>query len=106
MLIELGLVHALWNSIEVGEKICSCLAGFVFALASFAQQVVYQNLGLNLLLDIQRRRIDDQICPVLLVFASPDQLRIEVPITAFIFYANRIFLSFLQDGLVFRRRDV
>src|SRR5262249_46147115 len=37
-----------------------------------------QHLRVDFLLDVERRRIDDEIAPVLLVLASPDELGIEV----------------------------
>ena len=80
--------------------------GFVFALACLAQQVVDQHLGVDLLLDVERRGMDDQIGPVLLVLAAPDQLRVEVAVAALVGHADRTLLSLLHDGLVFRRGDV
>ena len=61
VLIELGLIHALRDAVKVGKEICRRLPGFVFTLVSFAQQIVYQGLGLDLLLDVERRSVNDQI---------------------------------------------
>ena len=44
-------------------------------------QVVDQRLGVNLLLDVEGRGVDDEIGPVLLVLAAPDELRVEVTVT-------------------------
>ncbi|MNW21103.1 hypothetical protein D3C71_2218230 [compost metagenome] len=63
MLIELGAVRAFGQTVEVTEQIERVLlrrGGFApfFGLAA---QVVDQYLGLDLFLDVQRRRIDDEI---------------------------------------------
>ena len=42
------------------------------------QQVVDQHLRVDLLLDVERRRVNDEIAPVLLILAAPDELRVEV----------------------------
>ena len=49
-------------------------------LLRLPQQVVDQHLGVDLLLDVERRRVDDEIAPVLLVLAAPDELRVEVAV--------------------------
>ena len=82
------------------------LPGFVLALARLAQQVVDQHLGVDLLLDVERRGVDDEIAPVLLILAAPDELRIEVAVAALIGHADRALLILLQHGLIFGRRDV
>ena len=61
--------------------------------------------GMDLLLDIKRRRVDDEIAPVLLVLAAPDQLRIEVSV-ARIVDLFRVLLLLLQYGLEFSRGNV
>ena len=54
------------------------LPGVVPALLGLAQQIVDQHLGVDLFLDVERRGVDDEIAPVLLILAAPDELRIEV----------------------------
>jgi hypothetical protein len=49
------------------------------------QQIVDQHLGMNLLLDVQRRRMHHQFAPVLLVFPAPDELRVEIAVARFLF---------------------
>ena len=72
---------------------------------SFAQQVVDQRLGMDLFLDVQRRRVDDEVAPVLLVFAAPDELRIEIRVARLADPLGVLLLLF-QHGLVFSRGDV
>ena len=71
-----------------------------------AQQIVDQHLGLHLFLDVERRRVDDQVAPVLLVLAAPDELRVEVAVAALVGDADRVLLLLLHDGLIFRRGNV
>ena len=49
-----------------------------------ALEVVDQRLGVDLLLDVERRRMDDEVAPVLLVLAAPDELRVEVAVAALV----------------------
>ena len=60
---------------------------------------------MNFFLDVERRRVDDEIAPVLLVFPTPDELRIEVGV-ARILDRLGLFFFFLKNGLVLGRRDV
>src|SRR5207247_2188809 len=48
----------------------------------------------------------DEVAPVLLVLAAPDELRIEVAVSALVGHAHRVLLVLSQDGLVFRSRDI
>ena len=48
------------------------------------QQVVDQDLRVYFFLNVKWRRLDDQIGPVLLIFAAPDELRVEVAVTPLI----------------------
>jgi hypothetical protein len=70
VLVELGLVHALGDAVEVREQVGDDLPGLVADLLGLAQQVVDQRLRVDLLLDVERRRLDDEIAPVLLVLAA------------------------------------
>ena len=69
------------------------------------QQIVDERLGVHLLLDVERRRMDDEIAPVLLVLAAPHELRIKVGVAR---VANRTGLrcSALQHRLVLGRGNV
>src|SRR5690606_6240554 len=41
-----------------------------------AHEIVDDRLGVDLLLNVERRRVDDEVGPILLVLAAPDELRI------------------------------
>jgi hypothetical protein len=105
VLVKLGLVRALGNAVEIGEQVGRARTFGVLALPGGAQQVVDQHLGVHLLLDVERRSMDHEIAPVLLVLAAPDQLRIEVGV-ARIADLFRVLLLLLQHRLEFGRRDV
>ena len=60
---------------------------------------------MNFFLDVKRRRVDDEIAPVLLILPAPDELWIEVGV-ARILYRLGLFFLFLKNGLVLGRRDV
>ncbi|MCG8350545.1 MAG: hypothetical protein MI924_22485, partial [Chloroflexales bacterium] len=85
--VELGLLDAGGDAVEVGEEIH--LRGLGLAVGGLRcaarrqplctlHQVVDQRLGVYLLLDVERRRAHNQVAPVLLVLAAPDQLRVQV----------------------------
>src|SRR5438094_1316554 len=106
VLVELGLVHALGDAVEVSEEIWNDLAGLLAPLSRPAQQVVDQHLGMDLLLDVERWRLDDEVAPVLLVLAAPDELRIEIAVAPLVGGTPRFLRLLLNDGLVLRGRDV
>ena len=64
------------------RSVLACPELRALALALSAQQIVDQDLGMDLLLDVERRGVDDEIAPVLLILAAPDQLGIEVGVAA------------------------
>lgn len=80
--VELGLVRALGNTVEVGEEIGGDHPLVVLAFLGRAQQVVDEGLGMDLLLDVEWRGVDDEVAPVLLVLTAPDKLRVEVGVCA------------------------
>src|SRR5437773_6504551 len=106
VLVELRLVHALGNAVEVSEEVRNDLAGLLTPLSRPAQQVVDQHLGMDLLLDVERWRLDDEVAPVLLVLAAPDELRIEIAVAPLVGGAPRLLRLLLNDGLVLGGRDV
>ena len=57
-------------------------------------------------LDVERRGVDDEVAPVLLVLAAPDELRVEVANAPFVGHTHGILLRLLQRGLVFGRGDL
>ena len=48
------------------------------------REVVDDDLRVHLLLDVERRRLDDEVGPVGHVLAAPDELRIEVAVAPLI----------------------
>src|SRR5688500_11380645 len=60
---------------------------------------------MNLLLDVERRRLDDEIAPVLVVLAAPDELRIEVGVPWIAHLFTSEVLGF-EDGLMLGGRNV
>ena len=82
----------------------SCPASCWLSLRS-AQQIVDQRLGVDLLLDVERRRVDDEVAPVLLILPAPDELGIEVGV-ARVAESFRFPLLFLHHRLVFGRGDI
>jgi hypothetical protein len=80
VLVKLGFVHALWNAVEVGKEIRRGRSLVMLALLRGAPQVIDEHLGVNLFLDVERRNVDDEVTPVLLILPAPDDLGIEVGI--------------------------
>jgi hypothetical protein len=60
----------------------------------------------DLLLDVEGRGLDDEVAPVLLVLAAPDELGVEVAIAALVGDAQRLLGLLLDDRLVLGGRDV
>ena len=77
-----------------------------WALARLTEQVVDERLGMHLLLDVEGRGLDDEVAPVLLVLAAPDELGVEVAVAALVGDAQRLLGLLLDDRLVLGRRDV
>lgn len=57
-------------------------------------------------MDVQRRGGDDEVRPVLLILAAPDQLRIEITVAPLVSEPDRALLLLPHDGLELRRRNV
>ena len=105
MLVELGSLGVLRQAVEVGEQVE--LLGGRGVLAEAAHQVVDQRLGMNLLLDVERRRGHVERRKVLLVFAAPDKLRVEVAVAPRVGNTQRAALVVRIDHrLILDRRDV
>ena len=60
---------------------------------------------MDLLLDVERRRVDNEIAPVLLILATPHELGIEVSVTG-ITQRYGLLLAGLDDRLKLCGRDV
>ncbi|MGA7234523.1 MAG: hypothetical protein WBY44_02515 [Bryobacteraceae bacterium] len=105
MLVELRLGVPLGHSVEIGKQVGLILRGLLLGRAP-PQQIVDQNLGMYLLLDIDRRRVGHQVGPVLLVLAAPDQLWVQIAVAAFVGHADGALLLFVHYGLEFGGRDI
>ena len=104
--VELGARGAVRQAVEVGEEVGRGGRLLLPPFLRLAQQVVDQHLGVHLLLDVERRRLDHEVGHVLLVLAAPDKLRVEVAVAALVGHADRRLVLIRHDGMVFRRRDV
>ena len=82
------------------------IAGFVLALPRLAQQVVDQRLRVDFFLDVERRGVDDEVAPVLLVLPAPDELGIEVACCADLSASGGCSCSFWSTDLILGGRDV
>src|ERR1700683_5579509 len=61
---------------------------------------------MNFFLDIDRRRMRNQIRPVLLVFTAPDQLRVQVTVPALVCNPDGALMLLLQHGLELGGRNI
>src|SRR5665213_2479369 len=61
---------------------------------------------MNFLLDVDRRRVHYQIAPILLILATPYQLRIQITVAPLVRDAQWVFRILLNDALVFGGRYV
>ena len=61
---------------------------------------------MHLLLDVERRRVDDQVAPILHILAAPDQLRVQVAVTPFVGDAHRVSLLLVEHRLILRGGDI
>ena len=104
--VELGRRRAVGQAVEIGEEVRRCRRLLFPPFLRLPQQIVDQDLGVHLLLDIERRRLDDQIGFVLLVLAAPNELRVEIAVAALVRDADRRLLLVRQNRVVFRRRDI
>ena len=116
VLVELGLGAVVGQAVEVGEEV-NLFGGLAWpgsltpgpspgGRGEEALEVVDQDLGVDLFLDVDRRGVDDEVGPVLLVLAAPDQLRVEVAVAALVGDAHGRLLVLLHHRLVFGGGDV
>jgi hypothetical protein len=103
--VELGFVRAFGDAIEVSEEVGGELAVVVLLLLGLAQQVVDEGLGADLFLNVKRRGVDDEVAPVLLVLATPDELGIEVAVSGVTEGFGGLLLLF-DKGLLLDGGDV
>ena len=95
--VELGLVSALGHAVEVGEEVGREHPGFVLAFLRLAQQVINERLGVDLFLDVERRGVDDEVAPVLLILPAPDELGIEVGVARILRRTRRLLAFSMTD---------
>jgi hypothetical protein len=106
VLIELRFRAFVWQTIEVGEKVYLLVLSRLLLLLCSTHKLVYEDLGMDLFLDIERWRLDNEIRPILQVFPSPNELRIKIAVTAFVGNLNRRLVFFAHHGLVLGSGDV
>ena len=104
--VELGRRRAIRQAVEIGEEVRRRGRLLLPPFLRLLQQAVDQDLGVYLLLDVERRRLDDEIGGVLLVLAAPDELRVEVAIAPLVGHADRRLVLIRDDGVELHRRDV
>ena len=106
MLIVFCPLRAFRQTVEIGEEIRRVLRGVVAPARRFPQQVIDQSLGVNLLLGVEGRGLNDQVGFVLLVLAAPDQLWVEVAVAALVDEADRSLVLVRHQWLTLGRRVV
>ena len=74
VLVELGAASGSSNAVEIGEEVGR--VSYASRSRGATLQVVDDRLGVDLLLDVERRRLHDEVGPVLPVLAAPDELRV------------------------------
>jgi hypothetical protein len=89
VLVELGLSASSSGRPLKSANMSNCAPGPGRLPGALAQQVVDQHLGVDLLLDVERRGVDDEVRPVLLILAAPDQLRVQVAVAPLVGHAHR-----------------
>jgi hypothetical protein len=93
------LASVLGRPVEVGEEVDLVAGGFGAVGVCATEQIVDQDLGVDLLLNVDGRGADDEVGPVLLVFAAPDELRVEIAVAALeLPMLARIFVRELRIG--------
>src|SRR5690606_15429027 len=75
MPVELVAVLRVGEPVEIGEEVRHVGLGRAGLLGA-ALEIVDDRLGVDLLLDVEGRRVDDEVGPVLRVLAAPDELRV------------------------------
>ena len=80
MLVELGPIHAFGDAVEVGEKVGLHSGGLRLCFFRLPKEIVDQHLRMNLFLNIERRGVDNEIAPVLLILPTPDELGVEISV--------------------------
>jgi hypothetical protein len=98
VLVELGHCLLVGQPVEAGEEVRHRRCRLIAPLLALPQQIVDQDLRVHLLLDVERRRLDDQVGPVLLVLAAPDELRVQVAVAPLIGQPDRVLSRSSMTG--------
>ena len=102
--VELGALGAFGEAVEVGEEVGLGVGGSG-APGGAAFEVVDEGLGVDFFLDVDRRGVHEEFGAVLLVFAAPDELGVQVGIAGVAeFLGGEV--GGVHDGLVFGGGDV
>jgi hypothetical protein len=105
VLVEFSGAGVVGQAVEVGEEVNLRGAGGGAGLG-LAEEVVNEDLGMDLFLDVKRRRGHDEVGPVGNVLATPDELRVEVAVAAFVGDLDGGFVLRPHEGLVFGGGEV
>lgn len=105
VLVELGFRVFAGEPVEISEEGVLVL-GRGIRFFRLAEEVVNENLWVDFFLDVDGRGGHDEIGPVLLIFAAPDELGVEVAVEAGIADGVDALLVFVEDGLELRGGDV
>ena len=107
VLVELGRGLGIGQAVEIGEHVeLRRVFGRLGPVGADPFQVVDDDLGVDLFLNVQRRGLDDQVGLVLLILAAPDQLWVQIAVAAFVGELDRRLVLIPHDGLELRRRNV
>ena len=102
VLVELRRLGALRVAVEVAEEVDLRLR-VGLPLRRSPHEIVDQNLWMDFLLDVERRRVHHQVRPVGIVLAAPDQLRVKVTVAPLVGEADRRALVVRKNRLKLRR---
>src|SRR5262249_24583697 len=105
VLVKEGPVRALFDALEMGEKNGRGASFMSLNTLRLLKKVVDEYFGMHFLLNIERRRLDDEVTPVLIVLPTPNELGIEVRVARVPHFFSSKVLD-IENRLVFRRGDV
>jgi hypothetical protein len=70
--VKLGLIHPLGDAVKVREKVDLFVIGPAVRLGT-AEEIVNKNFWLHLFLNVEGRRVNYQVGPVLFVLSPPNK---------------------------------
>ena len=100
VLVELRFGIVIRETVEIGKEVALCIGSLCIGFAA-TEQVVDEHFRVNFLLNIEWWHLYNEVRPVLLVFAAPDKLRVEVTVATVISNTNRALFIFFHDRLMF-----